>query len=314
MARRRPPTRSFAGAEIRFDVPSESTDALRELAASNNTTLYVVLLSAFHLLLHRYTGADDVVVGSPVQGRPRAEFANLVGCFFNAAVLRSDFSEDRSFGELLADTRQKVIAALERQHYPSHLIAEKLGLARDPSRPSLFSVSFILQKPVFAGTEFDAGANLSASFGKLKVELAPVARQYSRNDLEMEILEASDGLAGIIQYNTELFDPADITRMCEHYTRLLVSAAENPSARTSRLSMTSESEQALLFGSWSRSPKVYPEATTISELFTAQVARSPEQIAASHRGAALTYAQLDADAERLSDLIRELSSNAQVSR
>lgn len=301
MARRRPPVRTFNGAEVRFSLDRELTQELRRLALSNHTTMYVVLLSVFEVLLHRYTGADDIVVGSPVQARPGAEFEGIAGCFFNVVLLRSDISSDPPFGELLAQTRRKVLGALEHQHYPSHLLAQRLPTERDPSRSPLFQVSFIFQKP------------MPGLFEDRRIKLVPIERRFARNDLELEILEAQDSLLGSLQFNTDLFQPGDMARFTEHYRQLLLAAIATPTQRVSQLSMSSEVERQQIQGRWSKGEGGYSQAGTIAGLFAAQVARNPGKLAAIHGDRSRTFAQLDDDAGRLATLIEILSATLSVS-
>lgn len=312
MASRRPPVRTLNGAELCFSVDCELTQALRDLAASNRTTLYAVLLSAFHVLLHRYTGARDIVVGSPVQARPGAEFERVVGCFFNVVALRCDLGADPRFSELLAQTRRKVLGALEHQHYPSHLLAQKLEIERDPSRSPLFQATFLLQKPIL-GVDGSPPLLLQqgckARVAGLEFVLVPVERRFARNDLELEILEAQDGLLGSLQYNTDLFQHGDMQRLSEHYRQLLLAVVADPRQRVSQLPMSPEAERRRILEQWSKGAGGYSQATTVDALFAAQAARTPDKIAAVHADASRTFSQLNDEANRLATLIERLSAN-----
>src|SRR6185295_12405468 len=147
MAMPRPSVQTYAGASFVFNLDKHLVEGLKELAQAEGATLYMVLLAAFHVLLHRYTGQDDILIGSPVSGRTRPEFKETVGCFFNAVVLRANLSGDPSFKSFLGQARSTVLRALEHQDYPSHLLVEKLQSNRNLSRPPLFQVTFILQRP-----------------------------------------------------------------------------------------------------------------------------------------------------------------------
>lgn len=308
-ARHRPPVCTFQGAEQRFLIDGELAQELRQLAAANHTTLYVVLLSVFKTLLHRYTGVEDLVVGSPLHARPKAEFEGTIGCFFNAVVLRTDFSDDPSFTQLLVQTRRKVLRAFEHQDYPSHLLAEKLLTERDPSRPHLFQVTFILQKPVRMAHDatFYLGADgLPTRFGELEVRLLPVERKFARNDLELEMLEAEDGLFGSLQFNTDLFQAEDIARIAGYYQQLLRAVVATPAKRVSQLPMISEAERRQILEQWSNSGSDYSRPTTVSALLDEQVAKNPEKVVAVCGEIALTFSQLNGQAERLANLIERL--------
>jgi len=310
MASRRPPVRTFSGAELRFDVGPELAQALRDLAMSNRTTLYAVLLSAFQVLLHRYTGARDLVVGSPVQARPGAEFEGVAGCFFNVVALRCDLGADPRFSELLAQNRRKVLGALEHQDYPSHLLAQKLESERDPSRSPLFQATFLLQKPMLVaeGAPLSLQQGAKARVGGLEFALVPVERRFARNDLELEILEAQDGLLGSLQYNTDLFQRGDMQRLSAHYRQLLLAIVADPRQRVSQLPMSHEAERQRILGQWSQGEGGYVQAITVDALFATQAARTPEKVAAVHAGASRTFAQFNDEAERLATLIERLSS------
>lgn len=311
MASRRPPVRTFSGAELRFDVGLALAQSLRDLATSHRTTLYTVLLSAFQVLLHRYSGARDLVVGSPVQARPGADFEGVAGCFFNVVALRCDLHANPRFGELLAQNRRKVLGALEHQDYPSHLLAQKLQAERDPSRSPLFQATFLLQKPVPVadGAPLSLQQGAKARIGGVTFALEPVERRFARNDLELEILEAQDGLLGSLQYNTDLFQRGDMQRLIGHYQQLLSSIVADPRQRVSQLPMSPQAERQRVLEQWSQGTGGYSQASTVDALFAAQAARTPEKIAAVHAGASRTFAQINDEAERLATLIERLSSH-----
>ncbi|HAI15724.1 MAG TPA: hypothetical protein DCM12_04525 [Gammaproteobacteria bacterium] len=313
MANRRPPVQRFDGREVRFDVDAKFAEDLRDLAASNNTTLYVVLLSTFYVLLHRYTGESDIVVGSPVQGRSNREFESVVGCFFNMLAIRCSINEASSFRQLLVQNRRTVIDALSHQAYPSHLIAQKLETSRDLSRSPVFQVSFLLQKPTFgvANSMIHLEDTAHRQLGQFGVSLIPVERRFARNDLELEVLEAEDGLLCSLQYNSDLFDADDIQLMAEHYRELLNSVVDAPHKPISQLPMHSEAEGRKILNQWSRGTENYSNDTTVEALFSQQLATNPDNVAAVHGDASWTFAQLNDEAEKLACLIKRLNINVQ---
>ena len=309
IARRRPPVRTYEGAEHRFMLDAQLAEQLRRLAAEHQTTLYVVLLSVFQTLLHRYTGLEDVAVGSPLHSRPGAEFENSVGCFYNVVVLRADFGGSPTFAELLARTRRKVLGALAHQDYPSHLLPEKLSAKRDPSRPPLFQITFILQKPTRAASPslfHLGGGGPAAPFGDLRISLLPVERRFARTDLELEVVEAADGLFATLQFNTDLFRAGDIERMAEHYRLLLRAVVADPAQSVSRLPMLSEAQRRQILEQWRGGGGDYSRATTVCELLDERVTKSPEKVVAVHGDVSVTFSQLNERADKVAQLIGRL--------
>ena len=231
-------TQTFAGESHHFQLSSDVTAGLRLLAQAEGTTLYTLLLAAFQVLLQRYTAQDDILIGSPVAARTPAQFENVVGCFFNAIVLRADLSGDPAFNKFLRMMRSKVLGALDHQHYPSHVLNQRLRHTGDHGNRQLFQVSFIMQKLSRWETDSQPGAHTDAEWTVL-----PLERKGARAELELELIESDSSIDGLLQYSTELCDAAAAAGMARHYANLLQSILTEPGKRISRLSILDDTER-----------------------------------------------------------------------
>lgn len=305
--RPRPPIQTYSGASHEFKLDDELVQELKRVASSRNATLYMILLSAFQVLLHRYTGQDDILVGSPVSGRSRAEFEGIVGCLFNTVVLRADFSFDRTFEEFLDQVRVKVLCALDHQDYPVHLLIERLQPARDSGRSTLFQVTFTLQKSQRHGlAPIPIGkARPHATSAGLEIKLLPVERRYARVDLELEIIEAGSEAYAWLHYNKDLFEAPTIVRLADHFQTLLKGVIADPGQRLSSLPLLTEVEMAHLLAE-QNSGVGSSDNYGIEELFLEQVNKTPEKVAAVYDESLLTYNELNEQSGRLAGLIRTL--------
>ena len=238
--RPRPPIQTYRGASHDFNLNDELSRLLKTLAKANGATLYMVLLAAFQVTLHYLTGQEDLLVASPVVGRNRAEFEGIVGLFTNPVILRADLSGNPTFQAFLGQVRQTVLAALEHQDYPTLLLVQRLRPPRDLSRPPLSQVMFVLDKPhrlVEAGTPaFVLGeTGLRMNPGGLVLESFPLERRAATLDLVMLIIETASALSISIRYNSDLFDPATITRIAGHFETLLRHVVTQPDDRLDAL-------------------------------------------------------------------------------
>jgi non-ribosomal peptide synthetase component F len=300
---------TFRGASHHFELSSELVDGLKALAQAEGTTLYTLLLAAFQVMLHRYTGQDDILVGSPVAARTRPEFEAVVGCFFNAVVLRGDLSGDPTFKKLLGQMRTRVLGALDHQNYPSHLLTQRLRQARDHGRRQLFQVFFNLQKVVGLDSLASATPRRGVDDGATELvwSLVPLERRGARAELELELIESEGLLAGLLQYSTELCDAAGAKRLGHHYQNLLESIVAHPSERISRLALLDEPESRLLVNVWSTSGKVDRQPVCVHEIFDRQVEQTPDKLAAVDAHRSLTFRDLGAQVDQLASLIRGLT-------
>ncbi|MFN2417098.1 MAG: condensation domain-containing protein, partial [Pyrinomonadaceae bacterium] len=307
--RPRPPVQTFNGASHTVRLDADLTRDLKELGRARGATLYMTLLAAFQVLLHRYTGQEDFAVGSPTSGRNHSGLADVVGYFVNPLALRADLAGDPTFEELLGRVRRHVVAAFEHQDYPFPLLVERLQPARDPSYSPLFQVMFILQK---AHSRNAAGiASLALGEAGARVELGGIAleslsleQRVAQFDLTLMMVEEEGGLAASLQYNTDLFDAPTVARMAGHFKAALERLIQDPTRCVSELPLLTEDEQRRQLVEWNETRRAYPAQATVHELFERQARLTPDAVALVFEGESLTYAELDARADALARYLR----------
>lgn len=309
--RPRPPAQTFNGASESFNLSEEIFGRLKELAANNSATLYMVLLAAFQTLLHRYTGQRDILVGSVTAGRKHASLNRIVGYFVNPIVLRADFCAAQTFTELLKQVRQTVLSAFAHQDYPFGLLVERLQPMRDQSRSPLFQAMFMLQKTTLFDNQDlapfalgEAGAELR--LGELELESVALRQKVAQFDLTLMMADSQSRLQASLQYNTDLFEEATIQRLILNFQALLEDIVANPQKPLSELSIISTIEHRRLLSEWNDTAKEYPRHLRIQELFQAQVEQSHDAVAAACRAEQVSFAQLNARANRLAHYLRSL--------
>ncbi|MFQ5610897.1 MAG: amino acid adenylation domain-containing protein [Anaerolineae bacterium] len=296
--RPRPPVQTFRGATQSITIPRALQDSLAGVGQEADGTLYMALLAAFEVLLYRYTGQADLVVGTPIANRNRAEIEGLIGFFVNTLVLRADLAGDPSFRELLARVRETALGAYAHQDLPFEKLVEALQPERDLSRNPLFQVMFVYQNVPMQQPELSG----------LSVTPVEVDHGTAKFDLTLTIFEEAAGLKASFEYNTDLFDADTITRLAGHFQTLLAGIVADPDAPISRLPILTEAERGRLLHEWSRTRIDYPRRSDhcLSQRFEAQVARTPEAIALTFEGEHLTYRQLNARANQLAHHLRTL--------
>jgi amino acid adenylation domain-containing protein len=316
--RPRPAVRTHHGASHRFGIGEALTARLQGLAAAEQTTLFTVLLAALQVLLARYSGQEDVVVGSVTAGRQRPEFQDLVGFLANPVALRANLGGRPSFRAFLRQARRTVLKAIEHQAYPFALLVERLGVRRDLSRSPVFDVQFLLQQPQRVG-DGDGAADRGLGdapaepvtrvvMGGSLVELLPMDHPVAKFDLDLEVLRSGGQLAGWMNYNKDLFDDASIARLLRHYETLLEGIAADPDTAVGRLPLLEDEERRRLLVEFNAPQAAYPAAVCLHELFAAQVQRSPDADALVGEGGRLSYRALNGRANQLAHHLRSLGA------
>ena len=291
--RPRPPVRGYAGADVDFVLPPELGGAVVGLARTAGTTPFVVLLTAFQALLARYTGNTDVPIGTPVSGRTRPELQHLVGNSINTLVIRTRWTADVTFRELLGDVRNKVLDAFDHSAIPFAQVVDKVQPHRDPSRTPLYQA-------VFSWHESTGGA--SQQVAGLEVEPIAAGGGVARCDLELQVGRAADGgLRARLIYATDLFEAATIERMAAHLTRLVAGAVGDPDKPLSMLEMLDDAELASL----TAAAEPMPDAEDALRRFDRQVARTPGAVAVITDAGETTFAELSSQANRIALQLRE---------
>jgi amino acid adenylation domain-containing protein len=301
--RPRPAVQTYRGAREDVELPAAVLDGLRALGRGEGATLYMVLLAAFQVLLSKYGGGEDVVVGSPVSGRSRREVEELIGLFLNTLVLRTDLAGDPSFREVLRRVRGATLDAYEHQEIPFERLVEELQPGRSLSRSPLFQVLFVVQEPDRAGEGADADAGV-------RLRRMAAGGGTSKFDLTLSMAPRAGGLDGSIEYNTDLFDRATIRRMLAHLRRVLEQVAASAGVRLSALELLDDDERRQVVVGWNATHAAYPADGTCHALFEAQADRTPDAPAVVHAGGELTFAELDARANRLANRLVRLGVRA----
>ncbi|GFJ86963.1 non-ribosomal peptide synthetase [Phytohabitans rumicis] len=297
--RPRPAQQGADGAGHKIRLPDELVEALRRLGREHGATLYMTLLAGLHTLLYRVTGQRDVAVGSPVAGRLRPELERLVGLFVNMLTLRAGIRPDMTFAELLAQTRERVLAALGHQELPFERLVQDLNVERDTSRSPLFQVLFGMHN-----SEGPAGAwpgGLTALRYGLQVT-------STRHDLSLYVDDRADGMWGVFGYRTDLFDAGTVARLATGYRRLLAAAAARPDTPLADLDLMDRAERSavLRLGAGPRPASARPgdDAGTLDAVIAPHVAATPDAPAVVSGETTLTYRALDAGANRVAAWLR----------
>ncbi|MEG3633524.1 amino acid adenylation domain-containing protein [Micromonospora palythoicola] len=291
--RPRPATASNRGALLVRRMPVDVLEGLRRVAQQEQASTYAVLLAGFKTVLMRYTGVDDVVVGTAGAGRGRPELEDLVGFFVNMLALRTDLSGDPSFGEAVRRTMGTLLAAWDHQDAPFERVVGRLGRRRDASRNPVFQVSIDLL----------SGDLVDFRFPGLAAEFLDVDPGVSRFDMAINAYEETDGITFRIEYATDLFDSARIEAMFGHLERLLRAAVAAPQTPLSALPLLDDTERAELLALAQGERRPHRPAT-LPELFAASVARTPQATAVIAAEGTLSYAELDERSRRLAARLR----------
>lgn len=297
MARPRPPLQSFAGAELHHRLPESLAERLRARAEAAQSTLFMLLLAAFKILLFRHSGQADVLVGTPVANRARLATEGLIGFFANTLVLRSDLSGNPSFSALLQQVRAVVLDAERHQSLPFDKLVEELRPQRDASRNPFFQAMFVLQH---------AGEMVPRLEG-LEVTLPPRAEsRTSRFDLSATFREGPGRLDFTLEYNTDLFDAETMRLLAERFEVLLGGIADDPDTAIGRLPLLTAGERQALLLDWNDSRVEWSDAATLPELFARTARSRPDAIALSFEGRAVRYGDMAGQVFRLARRLRSL--------
>jgi amino acid adenylation domain-containing protein len=298
----RPAIQTFRGTTYSFNLSHQLSLALNKLSQQQGTTLFMTLLAAFQTLLSRYTGSEDLVIGSAIANRNRAEIEGLIGVFVNTLVLRTNLAGNPSFAELLKRVREVALGAYAHQDLPFELLVEELQPQRNLSHTPLFQVMFVLQNAPMSALELP----------NLTLSLLEGDGATAKFDLTLDMTETRSGLIGTFEYNSDLFQESTIKRMAGHLQTLLEGIVANPQQRLSQLPLLTPSEQQQLLQEWNDTEVVYPDNKCIHELFEQQVERTPDTIAVVYENQQLTYTELNTKANQLAHYLRSLEVKPEV--
>ncbi|WP_346262828.1 MupA/Atu3671 family FMN-dependent luciferase-like monooxygenase [Plantactinospora sp. ZYX-F-223] len=300
--RPRPAVPSYRGDSHRFMLDRVLAERLQALARETGETLYTVLLSAFQVFLHRYTGQTDILVGSPASARSRAAFAATLGYFVNPVVLRGDLVGNPSFRSVLEQFSRKVPEALAHQDYPFALLAERLQPVRDAGRSPVFQTMFIYQQSPLndcAGLGMLAVGQPCPPFeiAGLRFEPVPVPVRTAQFDLTLIMAEMDGQLAGAIQYRTDLFDGDTVERMAEHFTALLRAIVDDPDEPVGYLPMLDGDARRRVLDEWNDTAAGYPDDACVHDRIAITARAQPDAVAVVCGASQMTYQELDERAD-----------------
>jgi len=305
----RPPTPSFRGSHAERLLAGPLAEELKRLGQAEGATLFMTLLSALNVLLHRYTRQTRLIIGSPIAGRTQRETEELIGFFVNTLALRTDLSGNPTFRELLAQLRQTVFDAYAHQDLPFEKLVEALQPARSPGHTPLVQVMFVLQNEM----------TRSLKLPELAVLPIPVDTGTAKFDLTLaaEVLAEgyqAEGLLVQVEYNADLFSETTIMRMLSHFQTLLEGIVANSSQKIGALPLLAETERNQILGEWAGARTNYPREKTVSQLFEEQADKTPDALAVVFGEERLTYRQLDERGNGLAHYLQKLgvSSGAMV--
>ncbi len=293
---------TFAGAQHPLALPRSLTDALVRLSTQEQCTLFMTLLAAFDVLLARYSGQTDIIVGTPVANRNQEGVQHTIGCFVNLLALRTDLSGSLSFRELLRRVRAVALDAYAHQDLPFEKLVENLRPARHQGYAELFQVLFVLH----------SASTAPLAIPDLTIKHLAVDNGTAKFDLTFNLQEHPAGLQGWIEYNTGLFDAATIQRMAGNFQTLLEGIANDPDCRVSVLPILTPTERTQLLTGQHANQRDYPADRAIHQLFAAQATRTPNAPAATCEGTTLTYREIDQRANQLAHYLQRCGVGPEV--
>lgn len=293
--RPRPALQTFQGAMYSFTLSPHASTQLQEISKREGVTLFMTLLAVFQVLLCRYTGQGDLVLGSPIANRTRTEIEKLIGFFVNTLVLRTKLSAESSFRELLQHVHEVTVAAYAHQDLPFEQLVELLQPTRNLSYSPLYQVLFDLQTASHSGLQLSNIAARPIDF----------ERGVAKCDLTLFMVHAEKDVQGTFEYNTDLFERATIQRMATHFQALAEHIVAHPDRRIADLPLLTEAERRQLLFAWNATQTQYPREQCIHQIFEAQVARTPDALALVFGEEQVTYRELNQQANRLARYLQQ---------
>ncbi len=300
--RPRSPLQTYRGTRQELTLSASLTQALKVLSRQAGATLFMTLLAAFKTLLYRYTGQDDLVVGTPIAGRHRVEIEPLIGLFVNVLTLRTDLSGMPSFRELLRRVQAVALGAYAHQELPFEKLVEALQPERNMSYSPVFQVMLVLQNTPSPVLELPG----------LTVRLLEVDRETVQFDIVLPATERDAGLHIAVRYNTDLFDAVTMTRLLGHWQTLLQGLVAAPDQAIAQLPLLTAAERQQVLLEWNATEAAYPREQCLHELVQAQVARTPDTAAVVCGNAQLTYGELNRRANQLAHYLRRLGVGPEI--
>lgn len=288
-------SQNFEGKSFYFNADEVLTKKLEEIAKKNGCTLYIVLLAVYNLLLSKYTGQYDIVVGCPVAGRVHADLEKVVGMFVNVLPVRNHLDSEKTFVDFLKAAKKSSLKELENQDYQFEMLVEKLNIKRELGRNPLFDTVFVMQNTGIKELNIDG----------LKVTSFDIENNISKFDITLNVDKKNDSINFKLEYKTNLYNEEFMRRLAGHYINLLNSIIKNPYEKLGNIEIISDLEKHQIFEEFNTSICNYPSNKTIQDIFEEQVERYPNKIAVSFMDQSLTYKELNAKSNKLARLLRK---------
>ncbi|SFB47264.1 non-ribosomal peptide synthetase, partial [Clostridium frigidicarnis] len=295
----RPAIQSFEGDSLSFIVDMETTKKLRMLAKETGSTIYMVLLSAYTIFLSKYSGQNDIIIGSPISGRPHVDLENIMGMFVNTLVMRNYPEGSKLYVDFLVEVKENCLKAYENQDYQFEELVDDLKLRRDISRNALFDAMFVL-------LNIDM-QEISIEDFTLKAYIAE--SKTAKFDLNLTAIEKEENIYFTLEYSTNLFEKEAIKKMICHFKRILEVISDNKIIQLSEIDMLAKDEKVKLLKEFNDTEADYPINKTIQELFEEQVQKTPNNIAITFKEEYLTYKELNEKANKLARILRNSGVN-----
>ena len=289
----RPARRGYAGDHVQFQIPDDLIGRLRAVGADENASLFMVLLTAFAVLLSRYTGREDIVIGTPAANRPRPELEPLIGFFLNTLALRTDCSGDPTFREFLCQVRATTLDALSNQDVPFEVLIDELAVSRDLGGTPLVQVLFTLED----------SERTPIQAGDIEFRWEPFGTPTSKFDITLYLWRRAGRLSGVVEYRTDLFDAATMQRFARHYCALLSAAAQDPDRPVSRLPILSADDEERIDG-WNSTGVVVSGPVSLGGWVASRVVESAQGLAVGWGGGWLSYRDFAGRVDRVVGVLR----------
>ncbi|MFD2169571.1 amino acid adenylation domain-containing protein [Tumebacillus lipolyticus] len=315
--RPRPAVQRFVGAAYRFQIPYELSKAVRQFSRAQGVSLFMTLMAAYKVLLHRYSGQEDLLVGTGIANRRLQETERLIGMIVNNVLLRTDLSGNPTFVQIVEQVRQASMEAYDHQDVPFDKIIGALGIERDLNRNPLMQVMFSMHDTPMPeieipGVEMSIHEGLNNGSAKFDMNIMVIPRHSKRLGVRGRGKDKDEGITINWEYNSDLWDAETIDRMIQNYLHLLAGAVETPAARIGDLPLLSAAEQHKLLVEWNDTQVDFPQQLCLHELFEQQVGQTPDRIAVVEGERTLTYRELDRQANRLAHYLRDRGAGPDV--
>ncbi|WP_257137762.1 non-ribosomal peptide synthetase, partial [Bacillus pseudomycoides] len=298
----RPPVQQFVGSYISTEIPTNLVSQIKKNNRMYGSTLFMTLMAAYNVLLWKYTGQTDLIVGTTDAGRPQVETDTVIGMFVNTLALRTKLSPNQTFEELVANVKENVLQANAHRAYPFEKLVDKVAVQRDVSRNPLFDTMFTLRNRTD-----DKSANKQANF-----HIMDTQRNIAKFDLTLGITEGENGLTLDWEYSTSLFTEATIQRMASHYVQVLIQMIEDPKRKLSAFDLLTPVERQQLLSDYNNTAVSYCDNVTIHQLFEEQVRKTPKAVALVHGDEQVTFEDLNQRANKLARVLRKKGVEPEV--